>query len=231
MTVCCPFGLMFGTSANFGPTPDSDHFCSFCLSPIGRQIVRQSFVFQIRKLKMKSILKNSLLMLAVAVAFSATTVSAQTVLESVDDIPAAAAGTAQAFYDAATGDVFVSIGSDLSILGVQGAEFNLANNQSLPGFPPATSGELAFLFLPPLANVEIPTGIFNLGNILPADPSVVDLASFQASSFGGAEVQFTSANATGPQGFGVIAGSTIPEPGSLSLLGLAGLGLVARRRR
>ena len=163
---------------------------------------------------MTHVFKKSLMMAALVAAFAVaqagTSMAQSTVtVEDAAEIPAAASGTAQAFYDPATGDVYLSVGDGLSILGLQGTTFDLANNQSIPGFPAVTSGELAFLFLPPLANVPIPTGIFNLGNILPSDPSITDVASFQAASFGGAEVQFSSDTATGPVGFGVIAGGEV----------------------
>ena len=125
------FDLTYGFLANFGPTPNSDHFCSFCLSPIGRQIVRQSLCFDIRKQVMKSILKSSLLMLAVAaiaatqvgnaVAQSPTDISADPTvlfLGTIADAPSEADGSASAYYDPATGEVSLVVGAGAISLGV-----------------------------------------------------------------------------------------------------------------
>ena len=75
----------------------------------------------------------------------------------------------------------------------------------------------------------IPSGVFNIGNILPADPSVTDAAAFSAA-FPTVAFRFgIDGDFRDDLDFNVIA--PIPEPGSLSLLALAGLGVVARRRR
>jgi len=184
--------------------------------------------------------KNPLLVLAVAaiaIAQTGNAMAQSVVVGTIDDIPLAPRGTVQAFYDPATGDVILSVGSnDLSILGVLGAPFNSANAIPFPGHPQFPEGsEIAFLNLPAGAEgFPIPAGVFNFGNILPADPSIVDLASFQSNAvFGGAEVQFVSDVAAGPEGFGLLLADTtaVPEPSSLSLLALAGLAAIARRRR
>jgi len=177
---------------------------------------------------------------AIAIAQTGNTMAQSVVVGTVDDIPLAPQGTAQAFYDPATGDVILSVGSnDIDIVGVQGAPFNSANVTPLPGFGPFEEGdEIAFVsnLFGLFSTHLIPAGVFNLGNILPADPSIVDLASFQSNAvFVGAEVVFINdSNSAGDsEGFGLLLADTaaVPEPSSLSLLALAGLAAIARRRR
>ena len=107
------------------------------------------------------------------------------------------------------------------------------DNIRLASGDPDVIDEIVFLELPPPFGPVggLPNGIFNLGNLLPIDPSIVDIASFQASPFGAAQIQFSTGTISGSNDFNVIASFSIPEPGSLSLLALVGLGAVVRRRR
>ena len=165
--------------------------------------------------------------------------TAQVTIASADDIPLETTPEgAQAYYEAATGNVYISLGTELLAVGVatnvndQLIFDNFDNTTALGGGDPATIQEIAFLVLPPIfAPNFLASGIFDLGNVLPADPSIVDVTAFQASPFGAAELQFSTGAISGSNDFNVIASSSIPEPSSMSLLALACLGAVVRRRR
>ena len=155
-------------------------------------------------------------------------ISGQTIA-SVDEI-VVNDDQAAAYYDPATGDVILSLGTRLAIVGLVG-DFNFANFDQRAGLRgnPAVTGTFALLSLPDIALPPIPSGVFNIGNILSADPSVTDAAAFSAA-FPTVAFQFgIDGDTRSDLDFNVIA--PIPEPGSLSLLALAGLGVVARRRR
>ena len=229
---------------------------------------------------MKSILKNSLLMLAVAaiaaaqvgnaVAQSPTDISANPTalfVGTVDDVPAEADGSASAYYDPATGEVTLVVGAGAISLGV-GSVNGVILDGSFTGIPgpvfvagvapaplPVAALEpngFGYLDVNGILQEFTGTGIvnggaggpFNLGAILPSGLETV--AEF--NSFFGNEDE-TAANLFFQAGFGdgvggnvgdgsivtgfniLSAGETIPEPSSLSLLALAGIGLAARRRR
>ena len=179
--------------------------------------------------------KNSLMLATMVAAFAvaqADNATGQVVINSGADIPVeTASGAAQAYYEAATGNVYFSLGTDLFIAGVANVDDLIIIENFLDpligGIEPSPFGT----FLPPPFSPPLESGIFNLGAILPADPSITDIASFQASPFGAAQLQFSTGAIEGFNDFNVISATAIPEPGSLSILALAGLTAGTRRRR
>jgi hypothetical protein len=145
-----------------------------------------------------------------------------------DGVGEASPGQAEAFYDPATGEVFVSIGEGVLVIGLEGAPFILGNrneNTPLGGFEQADAsglGQLSFSGLP--------TGIFNLGALLPPGASspeefaaLFDNFVFRSGAPGVPE------NRSGVQILGPLT-PAIPEPGCFCFLSIGFIALASRRR-
>ena len=153
--------------------------------------------------------------------------------------------TAEAFYDPATGNVIVNLGPGLSLLGIQGLDV-IGENLSTenigfgPGVLPAPSqnddGGIGFfapagLVLGQDFQPGAAAGPFNLGALLPTGLDVAAFDGLSDDTFLTYGLTQGAGGGTFHDGFQVISAAAIPEPGSLSLLAIAGLGMVTRRRR
>ena len=203
----------------------------------------------------------------VAVSFWGDVASAQRVVGSVADIPVPVAGEAAAFFEPATGDIHFAIGEEIVLLGVNGAPFGFVdgvfdasavdvttplgvptqNDENGIGYLGALEDANGFSIGDPEFDPEtfafgtFSSGVFNIGSLLPADPSIQTFADFDALypaarfSFAvpGLGIRSPLNVVTEGVSFGLISAptSSIPEPGSLSLLLLAGLGATVRRTR
>ena len=207
----------------------------------------------------------------VAVSFWGDVASAQRVVGSVADIPVPSVGEAPAFFEPATGDIHFAIGEEIVLLGVNGAPFGFVdgvfdasavdvttplgvptqNDENGIGYLGALEDANGFSIGDPEFDPEtfafgtFSSGVFNIGSLLPADPSIQTLADLDAI-YPDARFLFArpGEGTISPLGvvdpdsipsfsFGLISAptSSIPEPGSLSLLLLAGLGATVRRTR
>ena len=194
--------------------------------------------------------------------------NAQRVVSSVADIPVPGAGEAAAYFDALSGDIYFAIDQDVVLFGVDQAPFGFvkgtcdptAVNSSTPLGAPSQNDSSGIAWLAPFEDanglgftdlgfdpltadfVLYPSGVYNIGGLLPADPSIQTAADFDALypnarfsfAFPGAGFRNPLNVVQGePLVFGLISASTssVPEPGSLSLLLLAGIGASVRRTR
>ena len=221
------------------------------------------FCFATKEEKMTQIFKKSLLMAALVAAFAVaqagSTMAQVNLLDTeegpglgtrlfegatgtVADIPAATAGDgfAEAYYDPATGDVLVSFGSEVILIGVNGEPVlgeNLTSDLGLFGQLPLASGStgqnddsgVGFLrtgglvqgFDPALGPIAVASnGPINLGALLPAGLTTPEAFNAAFNQTDDAAIVFFSVGVNegidgndGVQGFQILSQQVVDDPG------------------
>lgn len=169
------------------------------------------------------------------VLLSCTPSFAQRSLSSPADIPPAASEFAQAYYEAATGDIYLSIGEDILLIGVTGAPFAFLNGEfdSTLVRQDTALGQTAGSTQVAWQNLNgLPSGIYNIGSLLPIDETIFSVEDFD-STYPEAELVFSVFGISSRTQLNVIPNlpQQIPEPGSGGLLMLVGAFVASRRRR
>jgi len=108
---------------------------------------------------------------------------------TVDEIQTAPAGEVVAYYVPSTGDVILSVGPGLLVVGVSGSADSVADDFIVENFDNSTPlgggtmvgpNDISFLTF----FGSLPTGVFNIGPILPADSAITNGVMFD-DAFGG----------------------------------------------
>ena len=104
--------------------------------------------------------------------------------KSVAEIPAARRNKTFVTYEAGTGNVYLSVGEGIHVVGLQGLPFELQNIRAElknEFQKPDQADEIGIGFVSFNKNGFAKTGIFNLGPILPANGKVTTAADFTAA--------------------------------------------------
>jgi len=179
------------------------------------------------------------LVLTACSLLSTSVVVAQRSIDSVADIPEAETGLARAYFDSGSGDIYLSVGDNLTIVGLRGAPFGfvsgvfdetiVSQNTGLGGTDANNENEIAWA----VVTGSLSTGIFNIGNLLPPEDRFLFSAEEFDIAYPDAELVFAGPGNGNqvPLNFISAPVQRIPEPGSAGLWLLAGMVFSARRRR
>ena len=190
---------------------------------------------------MKSILKRSLLALAAAFVAVANTGNLHAQIPTSANV-----GEVNAIIDLSTGEIILQIGAGLQVFEISTDFPGFFSNAAaaapalaiidplLPPGPPSPGPppgpQFSVFSIGAVNPFFFPVGEFSLGNVLSAGLTEDDFAAtgFTLRFVGPGNPDPENA-VSAPDNVFIVSG--VPEPGSLSLLALAGLGVVARRRR
>lgn len=131
---------------------------------------------------------------------------------TVEDIPIAPAGEAAAYYVPASGDVILSVGPGLNIVGVRGLVDFIDDDfivENFDQFTPLGAGTIVTKEPDSISFLSVfgllPTGVFNIGSILPANSAITDGGKFDDAFGISLEVMGGSAGQTFELPFQVVA--------------------------
>jgi hypothetical protein len=179
------------------------------------------------------------MMLLIQMCISSSPVFAQRVIGSVEAIPQAEPSFASAYYDANTGDIYLSVGENLVIVGLTDAPFGFVDgvfdetlvnqNTGLGETDANNENEIAW---DAGGGGLLSAGIFNIGRLLPPNRSIQSAADFDLR-YPNAELVFAARGSGSRTELNIIRSplNAIPEPGSTGLWLLSGTVLSLRRRR